>query len=55
MRKKRKTRYEGKISANESKGFLLLWHCLRKKWKEAVAFAGNKCPRQSRGGHNPLQ
>lgn len=51
---KEKTRYEGKISASESKGFLLLGHCVRKRGKEVVVFAGNS-PRESRRGHNPVQ
>lgn len=41
FRLERKTRYEGKINANESKGFLLLGHYLRKRGKEAVVFVGN--------------
>lgn len=51
---KEKTRYEGKFSASQSKGFLLLGHCLKKKEEEAVVFAGNN-PRESRRGRNPLQ
>lgn len=51
---KEKTRYEGKFSASQSKGFLLLGQCLKKKEEEAVVFAGNN-PRESRRGHNPLQ
>lgn len=41
FRWERKTRYEGKISASESKGFLQR-QCLRKRGKEAVIFAGNR-------------